>query len=252
MKKSINPLFQKFLGNLPNSILWAGVVFIMSYANLYYFTHKVFLLSIQEAAWRSNISTVQFLFRQAFSLVFLLILSSFCGFAFSKHYGLPEWGQFQELRKRAFRFYLPIAICLGIISYFFFDRWFGRLAPEFYPKNFFWAFSIPFRSAFLEETVFRFGMVTVFVGAIRRWLNPLWAVGIVSLFYSLVISQKTFELVGLVWDVNVQTMIMVFNSFLTHFLLGYVYLKKGLSHSIFLHFLLTLKYPVLSLMSPGG
>jgi hypothetical protein len=220
------------------------IVFLVSYPNIYYFTTRVFHREIGQEAWGQFTSLRSFLFTQVLSLVFLMVLCAFCGFSFSQRNNLPGLGRFSDLKENALKQYLPLSLLLIATSYIFFDYWFMPLAPGFYPKQVHWALTIPFRSAFMEELVFRFGLVTVLVGATKKFLSPLWAVGVVSIFYALTMTGKTFDLVGIQWQMNFQHGGMVVSSFFTSFLLGYVYVKKGLISAIFLHFCIGLKYIV--------
>ena len=236
LQKVKSPLFLLF----KNAVLFGLLVFILSYANLYYFSIRVFHKEIEAQVGIANVSS--FLLKEALSLLFLLILCSYCGFAFSKRNGLPGMVGLKELKDYGLKYYFPGAFSLVILSYFIFDRFFMIEAPQYFPKIWYWALTIPFASAFLEETVFRFGMLTVLVGGIRRWLHPLWANFAVSLFYALVMTKKTFGFVDIPIELNWLGITGLLGSFLTCFLLGWIYIKKGLIPAIFLHFCLSCKY----------
>jgi len=231
---------------LKNSLLFACFIFLISYPNLYYFSIKVFYSKIEQRVGIAN--TSHFFLQQSLTLLFLLFLCSLCGFAFYKRNGLPGLGNFKKIRENGIKIFFPLALILSLFSFLFFDQFFMEKAPQYFPKSILWALAIPFSMAFLEETIFRFGMLTVLVGGIKRWLSPLWANIAVSLFYALVMTRKTFGLADIAIEWNYIGLTAVAGSFFTCFLLGYIFIKYGLKTSIFFHFLLRLKYPIYALI----
>lgn len=172
------------------------------------------------------------LMMELFMLFFTCFLSSVSGFSLRQKYDLPEIWDYGHLKK-----WFPVLILTGIgmggMTFFLFDRHFYFISPESYPSSPLYVISRPFKLAFTNEVILRFGLVTILVGLFK---NKIVAVTLVSLFASF-LTMKYFRFMGIDYPYNDFFQIQFFISFTANFLLGLCYIKLGLFYSMALHFL---------------
>jgi hypothetical protein len=173
-------------------------------------------------------------------LFIICFLSSIIGLTFSERVGLEGFGEPLDWLRS-----LPILFLFGIlmtgISYVLFDRQFIRISPVSYPDKWIYVITLPLKGAFTDEIILRYCLVTLFVGALRR--KPA-AVALVSAFAS-VLTVKYFNYVGLGWDSGSVFFVQMILAFAANFLLGWVYVTRGLLQTMTLKFIFGLKYIVI-------
>lgn len=118
---------------------------------------------------------------------------------------------------------LPIALVGGAISFFLYDVWLDRTVPGYYPHEFAPALLRVAKGAVAEEIVLRYGILSLFLAAFRRFeiANPLAATA------AALVAARSFALLetpaeGL-WIANIAL------SFFFSLAQGYVYRHGGLA-----------------------
>jgi hypothetical protein len=171
----------------------------------------------------------------------LLAISSLVGCFLSRRYGLAGLGSWSRLR-RALPWVVPAGLAIGAASYLLVGRRFALQVPAYYPQSLGWALVLALKSALLEETVARFGMMTILTGLTRRpWLGNL----LQALFFSS-LNLKAFAFYGipagpLVWLSLLATVGV-------NLALGATYARWGLVAAATMHLLIDLRFIVHALL----
>lgn len=207
-------------------------------AALPYF-HLLMKAAAEKGQFPEGFGYREFLFAELFLLFILCLLSAVIGFAFSKRFGLPGFGEWSTLRK-----HLPALLVLGgfliALSYFLFDRYFATLSPASYPRSLWLLLFLPLKGALTEETILRLCLVTICVGLFRHKLyGVLVASAVASLF-----TWKYFQFMGVAVGFNYLFTVQMLLAFLVNLVLGYLFVTEGLTHAMALKFILGLKYAV--------
>jgi hypothetical protein len=173
-----------------------------------------------------------------FLLVWLLLaLCSLVGCFLSQRYQLAGLGTWQQLREAA-----PVVIvggfALGAASYLVFGRRLAEVAPGLYPDAIGRALLMALKGALVEETVARFGMMTILAGMVRR---P-WLANILQAAFFTAISVKALAFFGVEVDGFVKASMAA--GFALHLVLGAVYARWGLIPAALMHLVADLKFAV--------
>ncbi len=165
----------------------------------------------------------------------LLVISSLVGCFLSRRYRLGGLGSRQQLRKAA-GLVVGGGLAMAVLSYLVIGRHIAAAIPGFFPVGLGWALILSLRGALVEETVARFGMMTIFCGLVRRpWLaNVLQAV-----FFTFV-SVKALDFLGITSPLLVCASLGL--TFGLHLVLGAVYARYGLIAASLMHFMVDLKF----------
>lgn len=131
---------------------------------------------------------------------------------------------------------LPAGVLLGLLSYLLLGHRLALLAPGLYPETAGWALVMPLKSALVEETVARFGMMTVLAGLTRR---P-WAANLLQALLFSALGLKGFAFYGvppqpLVWA-------SLAGALAVNLGLGAAYARHGLAAAAVMHFVIDLKF----------
>ena len=169
--------------------------------------------------------------RDIFLLFVALLISSTAGFAWSKGKGLVGFGKW-EGTKKDLKWLIPLGIALSVITAIVFDKNLFREFLEKFPKNPF----APFRSAFFEEVICRFGIFSI---AYRLSRSISLSIVIAAVF-NVAVALKGFYFIRpqVAADLFIAILAMKFGFAL---FLGYFYSKKGLISTMLLQFLIGLK-----------
>ncbi|MEW6095346.1 MAG: hypothetical protein AB1567_02290 [bacterium] len=167
-------------------------------------------------------------------------LCGVCGFGWSKKYGLCGFGSFLDFKKDWLKL-LIIGGVIGILSYQFFDKPFKSIAPYYYPTNPIWALTIPINSAFFIETI-RFGMVSL----VQRLIKNVHFANFSIAFFFAIVGLKSFIFIGLDFNWSALAIACFTFTVLLNIVLGYIFIKKGLISTIFVHLVADLKFVVLA------
>lgn len=178
-------------------------------------------------------------------LALLLFLSALIGFSFSARLDLPGLGSVRELV-----FALPALIAGGIalvaLSYVVFDRYYFMVAPSTFPRETVYLAAMPFKAALADETILRFGLVTIGVG-----LTKNKGAGVVLMSaVSTLLTVKYLEFVGLPFALDHFYVVYLLLSFFGNILLGWLFVTRGLLYSMALKFVIGCKY--LLILGLGG
>jgi hypothetical protein len=170
-------------------------------------------------------------------VVLLVVLTSLVGCFLSHRYGLGGLGNWQQLRP-VLPYLVACGIACGAASYLLFGRRLALEVPGYYPVTIGWALVMPLKAALLEETVTRFGMMTILAGLTRRpWLaNVLQA-----LFFS-ALNLKAFGFFGI--DPGGLVYASLVATLLVNLCLGAAYARYGLLAAALMHFVIDLKFVV--------
>lgn len=208
-----------------------------------YFHHLIFL-SPMMASFPLSLGYRGFLLMELLILFMICFLSSVIGFSFYQRRGLPGFGDKNHFIKS-----IPLLLVLGalmtIISYLLFDRYFIKLSPYSYPTNLLYLVSFPFKAAFTEEVILRFSLVTLGVGIFRRKMAGVVLAAAVATLFTL----KYFQFVGISVGFNYLIVTQLLLAFTANFILGYLFISRGLLYSMALNFLFGMKYLIVSLLS---
>ena len=209
------------------------------------FTLPYFHYLISEISFRQRLpqsaDSFIILLTQLLLLFILTFLSAMVGFSFSTRYNLHGMGD-----PRALVSSLPLVVAGGaviiVISYFFFDQFFFEISPASYPRNPLFLLSYPFKRAFTDEVILRFCLVTIAVGLFK---SKSAGVIFVSAFAAIA-TVKYFHFIGLPVGLNTIFLTQLFISFVTNFLLGYLFVARGLLYAMSLGFIFGMKYLVMA------
>ncbi len=183
----------------------------------------------------------EMLYAQTALLFIICLLCAMAGFSFSKRLGLPGFGTADGLP-----YFLALGAMLLVLSFILFDRYFYPLAPWAYPKKVGYLLLIPFKEAVADELILRFGLVTIAVGIAQ---NRIIGVGLVSAFATM-LSVKYFRFIGVDIEWSYVFIIHFILVFSINFILGYVYVTRGLIPAMAVKWTLGFRYALLVLM--GG
>ncbi len=172
-------------------------------------------------------------------LFFVCFLSAMSGFSFSTRFQLPGVGDLHRF-KETFPVLLIVAVVVGGFTYLFFDRHFFYMSPESYPKNTLYLVSYPFKLAFTNEVVLRFGLVTLAVGFLKQRIGGVIAISAIAAIFSL----KYFRFLGMDYPYNYVFICQFIIAFFVNFILGYILITRGLIYAMTLHFLFGIRLAV--------
>ncbi len=172
-------------------------------------------------------------------LFFVCFISSISGFSFSNRFQLPGVGDLRRF-KETFPVLLIVAVVVGGLTYLLFDRHFFYISPESYPSNKWYLVSYPFKLAFTNEVVLRFGLVTLAVGLLKQRIGGVIAISAIAAIF----SMKYFRFLGMDYPYNYVFISQFVIAFFVNFILGYVLITRGLIYAMTLHFLFGIKLAV--------
>ncbi|MEZ4524726.1 MAG: hypothetical protein R2941_02245 [Desulfobacterales bacterium] len=179
---------------------------------------------------------------ELFLLFVICFLSSIAGFTFSKRVGLPGFGTAENWMRD-----LPLLAFLGfgmiVFSWLLFDRHFIQISPVSYPDHPVYLLFFPLKGALADEIIMRFCLLTICIGLLRRRIA---GIVIVSGFAS-VLTLKYFRFIGISPGFNYLFVMQMLLSFVSNFLLGYVYVTRGLLSSMTLKLIFGAKYVLIVL-----
>ncbi len=175
-------------------------------------------------------------------LFFVCFLSSISGFSFSGRFQLPGFGDLRRFRE-TFPALLIVAVVVGGLTYLIFDRHFFYMSPESYPNDTWYLVSYPFKLAFTNEVVLRFGLVTLAVGFLKQRIGGVIAISAIAAIF----SMKYFRFLGMDYPYNYIFISQFVIAFFVNFILGYVLITRGLIYAMILHFLFGIRLVVVVL-----
>ncbi|MEA3506060.1 MAG: hypothetical protein U9R36_00980 [Elusimicrobiota bacterium] len=174
---------------------------------------------------------------QLFLLFLLTFICALGGYLFYKRQNLPGFGNPEELLKD-----IPLLAVVGLIlaaiSYILFDRYFVHLSPQSYPRNIFYILAVALKAALTEEIILRWSITTLAVALLK---SKKWGV-VFSSAIALLFTFKYFNFIEIKISWSYIFIVQVTLTFLSNLILGYLFVTKGLFHSMALKFFLGVRY----------
>lgn len=235
--RQVSAAMTKGLGIRPvalGSLLFAATATLLTVPYFYFLLFR----SPGSLALHSQPLQYDMLYAQTALLFIICLLCAMAGFSFSKRLGLPGFGTTDRLHH-----FLALGAVLLLLSLVLFDRYFYPVAPWAYPKQGGYLFLIPFKEAVADELILRFGLVTIAVGIAR---SRIIGVGLVSAFATM-LSVKYFRFIGVDIDWSYVFIIHFILVFSINFILGYVYVTRGLISVMAVKWILGFRYALLAL-----
>jgi hypothetical protein len=181
------------------------------------------------------VSARQILTTDFVMLMLLLVITSLVGCFLSRRYKLGGLGSRQQLGE-ALRYVVPGGLIFSAATYLLFGRHFAVEVPGYYPITIGWALVMPIKAALFEETVARFGMMTVLAGLTRR---P-WLANVLQAVFFTTLNLKTFAFYGVTADTVIYASLVL--TLGIHLSLGAIYARYGLIAAALMHLLIDLKF----------
>lgn len=216
----------------------SGLALLTCLFTIPYFYHLIFGLS-------GSIGHVKYsnpwilLFTQLFLLLTVSLLSAIVGLSFSKRFGLPAiWDR--NIFVNSVPLLLFLGVTLACLSYILFDRFFVDISPNSYPKGMIYIISFPFKNAFADEIILRLCFLTICIGLLKNKTAAILLLSAIACLFSI----KYFNFMGIEYTRVFISYFII--SFIGNLILGYVFVTRGLFCSMFLKFLYSMKYVIVS------
>ena len=183
------------------------------------------------------------LLTELFLLLIVCLLASTSGLVFASRYGLPGfWG------RKPYPYDIMRLILIGggivYLSYILFDRHFYLISPLSYPRGIVYLITLPLKGALTEEVILRLCMVTLVYGLLKKRFASIVVVSFLSSMFGL----QYFKYIGVDLQAGNLFITQLLLSFTANFILGYLFITKGLVHSMIMKFILCMKYPFINLL----
>jgi len=185
------------------------------------------------------------LYAQSALLFVICLMSAMVGYGLMRRFELPGFGRI-DAWLGSLPTLLAIGLLLLLVSQWVFDGDSYRISPAAGPDKLFYLLAIPLNAAITDEMILRFGFVTIAVGLCR---NKLRGVVLAALF-AVMLTEKYFTYIGVYAGLDYVTASRFVFSFFINFLLGYLFVTRGLLSSMTVNLVLGLRYPMAALM--GG
>ncbi len=242
-------IWRQAVVNLTREALSAGVLIkssalacVATFLSVPYF-HYLLVQAPGQNSMQSFPNPYGILFSQSGLYFVICLLSIMVGYGFKSRYRLPGFGRIDQWRKS-----LPALLLIGlsvlVFSYLVFDRYFMAVSPVPPPDSFVYLIAIPLNGTLTDELILRFGFVTLGVGLCR---NKTAGVALVA-FFAAMLTEKYFRFTGIEPGMDHLFAIRFVLAFSINFLLGYLFVTRGLLYSMTVRLVLGLRYPLLALM----
>ncbi len=178
------------------------------------------------------------------AMIFIICLfSAFAGSLFTPRLNLPGLGNLRQWRKEAL--YLAAAgLALMLFIFLTFDRYFYTVLPGFYPDLSLYMVLLPLKGAFTEELILRYGLVTIAVGICRnRYGGAAMVAG-----FATILSLEFLQFAGIPLEWNYICIMQLILAFLANFILGAVFVTRGLMAAMTMKLMLEMRYALVALL----
>lgn len=231
------------------AVLLAGLVMLTALPMLFYQLQYLPDLIFTEIP--NSAALYQLAVKQSVVVFALAFLCSLVGFLYAQRLELPGFGALQDIR-----YWLPLGFGVGLIctpvAYFAIDRELIQILPELYPEFVLPAVAKMVGTAFTQEVVLRFGLLTICVYFLR-WGNILngrritaviviAAFGALGTYLTLVEFQLAHRLSG------AEMGLALFLSFVFQWLYSEIYLRWGFLAVVCMHLGFSVKFIVYALV----
>jgi len=227
-------------------LLEAGVVAGLAFLAVVPYLHYLTRVAFSDVAKRrfAGVPLTRVLEADLALVGVLVAICAVSGSLLARRYGLAGLGSVGQLRA-AQRWTVPGGAGLCVVTYLLFGRHLARRVPGYYPASIGWAAVVLVKGMLFDETVARFGVMTILAGAVRRaWIANLLQA---ALFTWLTLRGLPFFGIELQWSGELGASLVA--SVLAHLGQGWVYCRYGLITSSSMHGLVDLKYPLHALLT---
>lgn len=178
------------------------------------------------------------------AMIFIICLfSAFAGSLFTRRLGLPGFGDIRQWKKEA-PYLAAAGLVLMLFIYLSFDRYFYAVSPGSYPDLSVYMILLPLKGTFTEELILRYGLVTIAVGICR---NRYGGAALVAGFAT-ILSLEYFEFAGIALTWNYICIMQLLLAFLANFILGAVFVTRGLMAAMTVKLMLEMRYALAALL----
>jgi len=182
------------------------------------------------------------LWGQSVMIFVICMLSAIGGIMFTKRLNLPGIGDASRWRNEL-PYLVGGGLTLMVITYLAFDRYFYLVSPESYPDLSLYMILLPFKGAFTDELILRFGLVTIGVGICR---NRYGGAVLVAVFAT-ILSLKYLEFAGVPVEWNYVCIMQLVLSFALNLILGIVFVTRGLISTMTVKLMVEMRYGLAAL-----
>jgi len=220
----------------------AGLGFLAAMPYVYYLTRVAFGQAMRQ---RLAPRSVEEMLRADLVLMGLAVaITALAGTFLAERYGLPGLGDLRRLR-RALPVLVPGGVLLSASTYLGFGRHLARRVPGYYPASLGWAAMLMVKGALFDETVARYGGMTILCGAVRR---P-WIANLMQAAFFTIVTARSVGFYGLSFGWSVAAAASLGSSAVVHLALGLAYARTGLLGAALLHLVIDLKYVAHALLA---
>lgn len=210
----------------------AGVAFAAVVPYLYYLTHVAF----PEAVRRGPVPLERVLEADLTLIGLALVICATSGSLLARRYRLPGLGTLGLLR-RGLPYLLLGGAVLAAATYLLFGRHLARQVPGLYPAALHWALLLALKGALFDETVARYGVMTILCGAVRR---P-WLAAVLQAFFFTFLSHRRIGFFGLAPGWSPAYLASLVSSVGVHLAQAAAYARLGLLSAAAMHLVVDLK-----------
>ena len=146
--------------------------------------------------------------------------------------------------KKDIKWLVGVGIFFAVLSYPLFDRVLLQLLPEMYPDSPLWALGYVIKTPLFDEIIFRFGFLTL----IHRLLRNRPAAIVLSSIICVMGAVRMFSFLGIEFGFNLLTILSMIARVGSGLILGYLYVRKGLLHTMTLQAIIELRLVLLALL----
>ena len=225
--------------NFRRGALFAAIFLATSFPYLIYY----FFVGYSEQVDKLTAGSPRalFLIGQAVAMYVALLISGTAGFAWSDGKNVAGLGS-TRTAIRNLPWLVPLGIIISVLTHYLFDNELTRQDILYNPKSPVVALVIPLKSAFFEEGILRFGMLTI----MYRLTRNKWAAMTISSIFGIVASLPYMRFLELEVAFDFTLFAMITTRFIMGLLIGFIYCRWGLKSTMFLRFIIDLKYVLLA------
>jgi membrane protease YdiL (CAAX protease family) len=182
-----------------------------------------------------------FFISQAIAMYVALLISGTAGFAWSDGKNVAGLGS-TRTTIRNLKWLIPLGIVISVLAHYLFDNELTRQDILYNPKNPLVALVIPLKSAFFEEGIIRFGILTI----MYRLTRNKWAAITISSLFGIAASLPYVRFLELEVVYDFTLFAMIATKFIMGLLIGLIYCRWGLKSTMALRFIIDLRYVLLA------
>jgi len=179
---------------------------------------------------------------QAVAMYVALLISGTAGFAWADGKRVVGLGSARSTVENLY-WLAPVAVVIVVLTHFLLDNALTRQDMLYTPRHPVIALVVPLKSAFFEEGILRFGILTI----MYRLTRNKWAAMTISSLAGIAFGLPHLSFTGLQIEWNLGIALQLISRFSVGLFVGYVYCRWGLRSSMALRFIIDLKYVFIAL-----